>query len=317
MFVTCTPNPSFDHTLHVSQLRRGDVHSAASGVVEMGGKGINVCRALAHAALPSTAIIPAAHADAQKVRALLRDVETKITLDVVTITQPMRTNTTITESDGTTTKINDQGPHTAPAEVEALVARVAKRLKRIRPPAWFVSSGSLQPGADVDLHATLVEMASSTGIRTAVDSSGPALRAAIHAAPDLVKPNVAELETVTGTKLATIGDVIDAAEHLLDLGARQVLVSLGAQGALFVSHDCTRHAQSEAVKVCNTVGAGDALMAGFIASDESLDESLQRAVAWGAAAVASTTTSFRPPLPRTLKTWCGAPRRHTNLASSE
>jgi 1-phosphofructokinase len=119
----------------------------------------------------------------------------------------------------------------------------------------------------------------------AVDTSGPALHAVLAAGPTLVKPNRDELAEVTGMRLLTIADVIEAAGRLRALGARAVLASLGADGAVLVDDDGAIHGRTPAVPPLSSVGAGDAMLAGFLAGGGKGADALIEGLAWGAAAV--------------------------------
>jgi 1-phosphofructokinase len=126
----------------------------------------------------------------------------------------------------------------------------------------------------------------------AFDSSGPALRACLVAGVDLIKPNVAELEELVGARLGSLGEVIAAAQGVIGEGARAALVSLGPDGALYVDRDCAVHAEAVVTDVVNTVGAGDALLAGYLAADGGPD-AIATAVAWSVAAIRSGGTWMR------------------------
>lgn len=195
----------------------------------------------------------------------------------------MRTNTTIVEHDGTTTKLNEPGPELRAADVEALQDTVSRELAAN--PDWLVSSGSLPPGAPADLHARFVRAARRLGVRSAVDTSGAALAAAVEAGPDVLKPNEDELAELLGRELHTVGDVVAAAAELRTRGVGEVLVSLGGAGALLVGDEGTAWAGGPALVPLSTVGAGDCTLAGFLHARGTATQRLATAVAWGRAAV--------------------------------
>ena len=155
-----------------------------------------------------------------------------------------------------------------------------------------VCCGSLPPGAPVDFYARLIALGSEDR-RIAVDTSGEALGAAVCARAALIKPNTAELAELVGRPLATIGDVNAAARELIERGAHAVLVSLGPDGALLVDARTASHAEASIDDVVNTVGAGDALLAGFLAAGGGSD-ALRNAIAWSVAAIRSPGTRMRP-----------------------
>jgi 1-phosphofructokinase len=280
MIVTVTPNPSVDRTFEVATLERGQVLRALSSRVDAGGKGINVARALHANGHRAAAVVPIGGPEGAHLLHLLDG--TGLEVISVPIGGSVRSNVTIVELDGTNTKLNEPGPTLTTAELDALLAASTDVPSGTR---WLVASGSLPPEAPADLLARIVRRARAAGVATAVDTSGPALAAAVAAGPDLVKPNADELAELTGRPLLTLGDVIDAAGELCERGAGSVLASLGPDGALLVTGNVVAHAELAVATPNSTVGAGDATLAGYLtAADEPL-AGLRAAVAFGAAAV--------------------------------
>ena len=280
MIVTLTLNPSLDRTLEVDVLQRGEVLRAAPVHLDPGGKGVNVTRALLANGIGSRAVIPCGGADGEQLVHLLAN-EAVHTV-AVRIGNRTRSNVTLVEPDGTVTKINEPGAALTKAEFDAVAAAV---LGCAGTADWVVMCGSLPPDVPVDVYAELTAQFAAAGIRVAVDTSGPALLSAVAAGPDQVKPNLEELAGAVGAPLPGLGDVVEAARSLRALGARAVLASLGAQGALLVDEDGVLLAQGAAIEPRSTVGAGDALLAGFLAGGACGPRALTEAVAWGAAAV--------------------------------
>jgi 1-phosphofructokinase len=150
--------------------------------------------------------------------------------------------------------------------------------------SWVAVSGSLPPGMGSDYYRQLIEQLAPTGARVALDTSGEAFQLALPAQPDLVKPNSEELAEAVGASIDTLGDVIDAAERLREKGARAVLASLGADGAVLVDDGGVAYAEAPVDVPRSAVGAGDALLAGFLAAGGKGLPALVEALAWGAAA---------------------------------
>jgi len=290
MIVTVTPNPSLDRTLEVEALHRGEVVRAYADRSDPGGKGVNVSRALVANGHPSRAVLPLGGADGELLASLLQSLGIEVA--AVPIADAIRSNVTVVEPDGTVTKLNAPGPQLSGAEVEALLERAVAVTDGA---AWVVGSGSLAPGTPDDLYARLTAAVRPVGARVAVDTSGQALESVLAAGPDVLKPNEEELSEVTGVVPETLGDVVLAANELRSKGVGTVLVSLGPSGAVLVAEGQAFHAESRVVVPRSTVGAGDALLAGFLAAGGEGPEALAEGVAWGAAACVLPGTAVPGP----------------------
>jgi len=305
MIVTVTPNPSIDRTVTLGgPLTRGAVHRVTSVTSEPGGKGVNVARALSLAGLDALALLPAAESD--PIVAALHAVG--VDFRCVPVTGAVRTNLAITETDGTTTKLNEPGAHLDAVALSALTQAVRDAAQRA---SWVVLSGSLPPGVPDDWYAQVVAMLSTLPCRVAVDTSErplAALAAAFGtAAPDLIKPNAEELASLVGASAealenaAAAGDpepVVTAAKRLLDDGVGAVLVTLGAAGAVLVDSVGSWMATPPPITPRSTVGAGDSSLAGYLRADVAGAEPpqrLQMAVAYGSSAAALPGSALPTP----------------------
>lgn len=253
---------------------------ATAARVHPGGKGVNVARALIANGISARAVIPTGGREGDQ----LLDLLSSRGVDVVPvpIAEPIRQNVTIVEPDGTVTKLNAPGPQLSAGEAARLVDAT---VDSARDADWVALCGALPPGAPEDLYATLVAELHQTGVRVAVDTSGPALIRSIEAGPDLIKPNAEELAEAVGRPIQSLRDVVKGARGLLGRGVGHVLVSLGERGAVSVFDTLAMRAWTTPVVPRSTVGAGDATLAGFLATDGVAAEGLRTAVAWGAAAV--------------------------------
>jgi 1-phosphofructokinase len=287
MIITVTPNPSVDRTVFIDALPRGAVIRSRRTRSEPSGKGVNVALALRAHGHDVVTVLPAGGAVGAQIMAMLEVVG--VPFISVPIAGDIRSNVSLVEPDGTVTKINEPGPVLDAAEAEALTLAA---LEKTDSATWLVGCGSLPPGAPENLYAQLTAEGRRRGVKVAVDSSGDALRAALPARPDLVKPNADELAEVVGRPLRTLGDVVDAAVVLRERGAGSVLASLGADGAILVDDSGALHGMAPVPRVVSTVGAGDALLAGFLAAGGSGREALRTALTWGAAAVQHEGTLF-------------------------
>jgi 1-phosphofructokinase len=284
VITTVTPNPSLDWTLELPCLVRGTVHRISGEHREPSGKGVNVTRALTTNGIPSRAVLPIGGAEGAELEVLLRG--EGVDFVSVPIAGSVRVNISLVEPDGTATKVNAAGPTLTEADRRALLTAAAAASYGA---AWLVGSGSLPPGVPSDFYARLGDAIRASGARFALDSSGPALLAGLAGKPDVIKPNGDELAEAVGRPLTTVGDVVGAARELMALGARSVVVSLGRDGALLADEAGVLHAQALVARPRSTVGAGDALLAGYLAGrmlrDGDRVAALREAVAWGSAAV--------------------------------
>lgn len=309
MIVTLTANPSLDRTVALTgPLVRGAVHRAAATRVDPGGKGVNVARVLRAAGRPVLAVLPGNTGDP-----LLTALDAHgIGYRAVPTGGPARSNITVAEPDGTTTKFNEPGPAYTQGTLESLRRTVVDAAAAAH---WLVMSGSLPPGVPTDWYADLVRSVRAavdgSACRIAVDTSeSPLLSLAAgfpDAAPDLLKPNSDELAQLTGADATTLesaaaaGDtepVVAAGRRLVERGVGAVLATLGAAGAVLVTDEGAWHAVPGPVTARSTVGAGDSSLAGYLVAElAGLDpaERLRHAVAYGSAAVALPGTTLPGP----------------------
>ena len=287
MIVTVTPNPALDRTLEVPDLPRGEVVRATATRTDLGGKGLNVARALVTTGHASRVVVPVGGSAGQ--RLLTAAEQAGLQTVAVPIAADVRTNFSLVEPDGRVTKINEPGPHLTTGEVAALRAATRDALTDA---TWLATCGSLPPGVPVDSHARLIDDGHVAGVRVAVDASGPALVEALAASPDLVKPNVHELAELVGHPLRCLGEVADAAAKIVARGVGAVVASLGTDGAVLVDRDGRWHATGPDIVVRSAVGAGDALVAGLLAAGGRGPDALRRGVAYGAGAAALPGTQF-------------------------
>jgi len=290
VIVTVTPNPSVDRTLELDHLRPGTVQRALRGRIDAGGKGVNVARALVANGVEATAVLPLGGPDGRLLATLLDD--DVIPTRGVAVAAATRSNVTLVEADGTVTKINAPGERLAQHDLATLLAAASAELVGAR---WLVGCGSLPDGAPIDLYARFVEAGRAAGARVAIDTSGPPLAVAVDAGPDLVKPNLAELRELVSRPLGTLDAVIDAAQELCRHGVGAVLVSLGADGAVLVDAGTAHVAGAPTVVARSDVGAGDTMLAGFLAAGAAGPTALAASVAWGAAAVQLPGTAVPGP----------------------
>ncbi|WP_019853817.1 1-phosphofructokinase [Actinopolyspora mortivallis] len=294
MIVTVTPNPSLDRSVPLDRLERGAVHRAERALLEPGGKGVNVARALAAADHDAVALLPVGGSEGDRLAELLAP--EAVSVVAVPVEAATRTNLTLLEPDGTTTKVNEPGSALSAVELEELRDRLEELAARAE---WVVACGSLPAGCPEGTYAPLVRTARNAGARVAVDTSGVPLREACRQRPDLLAPNLPELSGLVGRELSGPEQTVAAAREVCELGVATVLVTLGEAGAVLVDSRGCWHATSPARRVRSTVGAGDATLAGFLLAGARGPEALRHAVAYGTAGVELPGT--RMPTPRDLR----------------
>jgi 1-phosphofructokinase len=305
MIVTLTANPSHDRTVNLgAPLERGAVQRAESVISQAGGKGVNISRACVAADQPSIAVLPAAKDDPFVLELLAAGIDCR----PVEHEGDLRVNITITEPDGTTTKLNSPGPQATPRLLHELEAALVRRASSAD---WIVLAGSLPPGTPPEWYAELVAALRRAGARVAVDTSDGPLKALVQAlpasAPHLMKPNGEELASFTGDHPdqleADPRAAAAAARGLVERGVESVLVTLGPHGAVLVNADGAWHATPPPVTVVSTVGAGDSSLFGYLLGDvtgRDPDHRLALAVAYGSAAAGLPGTTI--PHPRQVQT---------------
>lgn len=311
MILTLTPNPSNDRTVRLGGvLERGAVLRAADASSQAAGKGVNISRAAVAAGLPTVAVVPAATSDPYVVELVAAGVDCHPVSDGDATTGPaIRVNLTLTEPDGTTTKVNSPGSPATPALLAAVEDAVARDAGAAR---WVVLAGSLPPGTPAGWYADLVTRlrAAAGHALVAVDTSEAPLAALVDAlpgaAPDLMKPNGEELASFTGGDPDALESdpvaAAAAAATLVDAGVGTVLATLGAHGAVLVTtvDGAVRawHATPPPTTVVSTVGAGDSSLFGYLLGEvRDLDQPhrLALAVAYGSAAAGLPGTTIPHP----------------------
>lgn len=298
MILTLTANPSIDRTMSIGgPLRRGEVQRTGEVTDQAGGKGLNVARVVALAGQPTIAVLPADSTDP-----VIEALHGSGVLPVnVSVGRRTRTNITIAEPDGTTTKLNAPGTPLSARQLSALAESLHAHSD---PNGWVVLAGSLPPGVPQSWYAELTDALTADGRRVAVDTSGAPLRGLLRGVhrPELIKPNAEELATLTGGDARALehdpARAVTAAHRLTQQGFHQVLLTLGGSGAVLVDAQHAWQATAPTVQVKSTVGAGDSALAGYLiaeAAGEPPERRLQYAVAYGSAAAGLPGTTMPTP----------------------
>jgi len=265
MIYTLTFNPCLDYTMLVGEVHFNGVNVAQSSTVHAGGKGINVSIVLARLGVPNTAI---GFLGGKTGASILSEIQKEgVIPEFVIINEDSRDNFKITDANGNTTEINGKGPNITDHELNELF----RKLNEIQNGDYLVISGSVPPNIPSDIYGQILKYLSFKKIKVIVDARKELLKATFPFHPFLIKPNVHELAELFDIELApdtTLADedLEECMSQLLDQGPQNVIVSLGPQGAVFMgqNRDLLRIPAPDG-KVVSAVGAGDSLIAGFLA----------------------------------------------------
>jgi len=293
MIITVTLNTAIDRTLSVPAFRLGDAIEADLCRIQPAGKGINISRCLACLGIRSVATGFVGRGEKQLYCDSFDPELTEI--DMVTIADATRTNITIrTSASDEDTHLRERGPNISRQDWARFLALLENR---VNDGDIVVFSGSLPPGLDEEDLATAIRIASQSGARIAVDTQGPPLLRALREKPWLIKPNRKELSEILGLADCTSRNMLNLIEPLLDT-VEMVVVSLDKEGIVMATRHGTWYAVSPVPCISNTVGPGDACLAGILVGqgqDNTVDETLRLAVGCGSASVLAEAAGILDP----------------------
>jgi 1-phosphofructokinase/tagatose 6-phosphate kinase len=284
MIITVTLNAAIDKSLSVPNFRLGRRHRTVEQRTMPGGKGVNVARTLKTLGQPVIATGFAGGATGTRIVEQLT--EESILNDFVRIREESRTNTAVHDpTNGETTEINERGPAVSANEVELFRDKL---LYMAQGAGVVVFAGSLPRGVAPDLYAELIKELRRMDVQIVVDADGDPMRLAVRAEPDVISPNVAEAEELVGHEFNDEEDGVIAVREMVQLGAREAIMTLPDGCVASVLRDGARtlvRAVIEPREAVAAVGAGDAFLSGFVAArytGAGPDECLRFGVACGA-----------------------------------
>lgn len=290
--VTLTMNPALDKSTAVDRVVAERKLRCREPHTEPGGGGVNVSRALHRLGGNSAAIYPAGGPAGERLQLLLK--EEGITYFTVPVKGETRENLIVFEETSTQQyRFGMPGPVLSDDEWQRCIARISS----FSPvPDYIVASGSLPRGMPPDFYAEVARTAKILGSKMVLDAPADDLRPAVEEGVFMIKPNLHELEEITGRKIGSASEQEDAAREILRKGTCSIIVlSLGAEGALLVTGETSERIRSPAVPVRSKVGAGDSMVAGIVLSlamGRSLHDAVVYGVAAGAAAVMTSGTEL-------------------------
>ena len=284
-------NPCIDRTVSVREFNYGGLNRVVASRSDAGGKGVNVAITAARLGLDTSCIDFLPYHNS----AVLEEKLTNegVHFEAVSLDGTLRTNLKILdESKNIITEVNESGAPVAQDELDQMT-RLVLRLASVSD--YLILSGSLPPACPADYYGRLIREVSALSCRCILDADGACLAEGLKARPYLVKPNLPELEGLTGRTLSSLRDVDLAARQLVDSGVGIVAVSMGSEGAFITDGTVSQRAPSVDVAVRSTVGAGDAMIAGLTAGlcrSRPLDEIFRMGMASATASIMSEGTQL-------------------------
>lgn len=278
MILTVTLNPAIDQNIAADQLVFEDRAYILSTNETAGGRGINASRVIHSFGGRTLALTFSGGDNGAQFESLMK--EQGFPTQFVRMSSPIRRNLSITDRHGLSVKLNDRGPLLKHSEVEAIRKAIIQLLPKAK---WLMLCGSLPPGAPSDFYCGVIEAAKAAGVSTLLDTDSDPLTLSIEAGPTVVTPNQPEAERLLGRALLTRGHFVEAAQRIREMGAENVVLSLGARGAVGCTQERVYEVIPPRVDAVCPIGAGDAMAAAFawamLKGKEFFD-----ALRWGVAA---------------------------------
>lgn len=292
MIITVTMNPAIDKTVDIEALERGGLNRIQHVELDAGGKGINVSKTIKALGGSSLATGFLGGKAGKTIEGVLK--EWQIPTDFVYVEGETRTNLKVVEQAGEVTELNEPGPEVSKAQVEELLAKLEGYANE---DTLFVLAGSIPKGVDKTIYGVITERVHQKGATVLMDADGELFVQALKAKPDIIKPNRVELEAYYQMEReASDEELIEMGRKLLRDGSGFAAISMGKQGALFLTKDSTVRCPGLQVKAHSTVGAGDAMVAALAYSwNEKLDTGDMIRLGMATSAGAVTTIGTKPP----------------------
>lgn len=303
MIYTITFNPALDYITQVENFKIGEINRTKTETILPGGKGLNVSIVLKNLGIENTALGFVAGFTGEE---LIHKMESQgVKTDFVKVEKGItRINIKISSMSENTveeTALNGMGPQITKGDMDVLFEKIQKMSTK----DVVILSGSIPKNIDTDIYEKLCKELKEKGITFIVDSTQELLMNVLKYNPFLIKPNKEELEETLNCKISTKEDIVNAAKELKKMGAQNVLVSLGNDGALLLTkEDETYDSKVPKGQVVNTVGSGDSMVAGFLAGyyqTQDYEYALKVGVAAGSASAFSIRLATKEDVDLLLK----------------
>ncbi|MBU3216044.1 1-phosphofructokinase [Clostridium estertheticum] len=282
MIYTVTFNPAIDYVITVDDFKAGSINRVDSEEKFAGGKGINVSRVLNNFGIKTKAL---GFVGGFTGKFIIDSLESQgVETDFIEISGDTRINVKLNSKEET--EINGAGPVIKDEDLNKLF----KIVEGLTSNDYLVLSGNVQKSVPRDIYARLQKKCASNNVKVVVDTTGDALVATLQNKPFLIKPNNHELGEIFNKELTDTDEIIKYAKKLIVMGAQNVIISMAERGALLICESGVYHATPAKGKVQNSVGAGDSVIAGFLAK-YSQSKDLIEAFRWGATSGSATAFS--------------------------
>jgi 1-phosphofructokinase/tagatose 6-phosphate kinase len=265
MIITVTLNAALDKTLEVPNFTPGRRHRSVDQTTLPGGKGVNIARALKRLGQPVIATGLAGASTGTRIIDALTD--ESILNSFVRIREESRTNTAVLDpTTGVHTEVNERGPEVSPQELELFRDKL---LYLAQGASMCVFAGSLPRGVEPDVYGELIRDVHKLGVTTVLDTDGEPLRLGVRAEPDIVSPNELEAEELVGHEFNDDDDRAESVVEITRLGAREAVMTVTDGCYACVLEDAAPvlvRLRIEELEARSTIGAGDALLAGYVSA---------------------------------------------------
>ncbi len=278
MIYTVTFNPSIDYVIEVENFTAGTVNRVVDENKYAGGKGINVSRVLNHLGIKSRALGFIGGFTGQFIESFLQKEE--IYTDFIQVNGDTRINVKLSSNEET--EINGSGPNIGDEDLDKLF----EKIDILNSEDILVLAGNVQKSLQRNIYSQIQEKVKDKEVKVIVDTTGEALISTLKHKPFLIKPNNHELGEIFNIEIHKKEDIIKYSQRLREMGAQNVIISMAGEGALLICSEGVYHASAPKGIVKNSVGAGDSLIAGFLArysKTQDITEAFKYGVASGSA----------------------------------
>lgn len=298
MIYTVTFNPAIDYVMKFPAVHHGGVNRSVAECMFYGGKGINVSVVLSQLGVANTALGFIAGFTGDELETGVR--AAGVNTDFIRLKSGMTRINVKVSAEHEVTELNAGGPDID----EESLSRLIEQTDRMQNGDTIVLAGSIPKCLPEDTYEKLIKRLSDRDIRVVVDAEKSLLTNVLKYKPFLIKPNVEELSAIFGKPVSGMDEVRECALKLREMGARNVIVSMGSNGAFLLDENGEKHFHTafSSGKTINAVGAGDSMVAGFLAGyDKGFDYALVLGLAAGAATAFSEGIATRAAIDELMK----------------